>query len=310
MNRLIVWVIALMCAVPVNAQVYAQLKLKDSKLRYPKINEIEFRGDASTRATYDAIQGHGAMWESEYVGFRIYMDNRQSIDLYGKKYPQLELDSTNFYSDASWMARGYGEDILYAGQSVAAGSFRGYVNGQLTYIDSVSARGQRVVKDGPDTVIVEVWDKDWKTNGKTLQMKQVYTMLRGHRDVQVDIYLEGASDTDVFATGAQKLEMDNEGFADPKAGRRKGGLVGSWGRNIPEKGHPELVEGVGIGVFVPKGYLHEVKEDDLNYLCLIHPVNGHIRYHLAVYAWMQAENGFKDSREWFGWLKKWCENLQ
>ncbi|MCQ2196910.1 MAG: DUF4861 domain-containing protein [Bacteroidaceae bacterium] len=317
-----------------HAQVYAQLKLRDSKLRYPKINEIEFKGSADPRATYDAIYGHGAMWESEYVGFRIYMDHRQSIDLYGKKYPQLELDSTNFYSDATWMAKGYGEDILYAGQSIAAGSFRGFEDNKLTYIDKVSARGQRIVKEGPDTVMVEVWDKDWNTNGKTLQMRQVYTMLRGHRDVQIDIYLEGVNDQDVFATGVQKLEMDNEGFIlpltepkEPKDNRKThkkankpespqwqvgtdGALVGSWGRNIPEKGHPELVEGVGIGVYVPSEFVHEVKEDELNYLCFIHPVNGHIRYHLAVCAEMQVNDGFKKSQDWFGWLRQWSATFK
>lgn len=291
-----------------DAQVYAQLKLRDSSKRYPKINQIEFPGSASTRATYDAIYGHGAMWESEYIAFRIYMDHRQSIDLYGKKHPQLELDSTNFYSNADWMERGYGEDILYAGQSVAAGSFRGLSNGKPAYIEEVSARGQRIVKEGPDTVVVEVWDKDWKTNGKTIQMRQVYTMLRGHRDVQVDIYLEGASDTDIFCTGAQKLEMENEGIMLPST-KSNNSLVASWGRNIPEKGHPELIEGVGIGVCVPKQYLEKVQEDDLNYLCLIHPVNGHIRYYLAAYAWMQEKDGFKTSKEWFDWLKKWSDQI-
>lgn len=328
--------LTLIPAQTLHAQVYAQLKLRDSKLRYPKINEIEFKGSADTRATYDAIYGHGAMWESEYVGFRVYMDNRQSIDLYGKKYPQMELDSTNFYSNSTWMEKGYGEDILYAGQSIGAGSFRGYENGKLTYIDKVSARGQRIVKEGPDTVVVEVWDKDWQTNGKTLQMKQVYTMLSGHRDVQIDIYLEGTSDGDVFATGVQKLEMENEGFCKPndtgnvpqkqkEQKKRKasnsskaqesitelrGALVGSWGRNIPEKGHPELIEGVGMGVFVPTEYVHQVKEDDLNYLCYVHPVKGHIRYYLAVCAEMQVKDGFKTAASWFDWLNKWANELR
>ena len=40
---------------------------------------------------------HGPAFESELVAFRAYMDNRQSIDLYGKKYQRLELAETNFY---------------------------------------------------------------------------------------------------------------------------------------------------------------------------------------------------------------------
>ena len=42
-------------------RVYAQLKLRDQKLRYPRINSVEFDGTADPRATYDAIYGHGAM---------------------------------------------------------------------------------------------------------------------------------------------------------------------------------------------------------------------------------------------------------
>lgn len=285
-------------------RVFAQMKLRDQKLRYPLIKSVEFDGTADPRATYDAIYGHGAMWESEYIGFRIYMDHRQSIDLYGKQHPQIELDSTNFYSNRDLLKAGFGEDILWVGQSVGAGSFRGLSDGKPVYIDSVSARGQRVVEAGPQRTVVEVWDNDWRINGKVLQMKQVYTMLAGHRDVQVDIYLEGASDKDVFATGAQKIEMENEGFL------QQDGLVGSWGKNIPEKGAPDLIEGVGIGVYVEPKYVTKVFEDDLNYLVHVHPVKGHIRYHLCAAADMEKEGGFHSAKDWFAYLKNWQKELR
>lgn len=285
-------------------RVHAHMKLWDRKFMYPRINSIEFQGDVTPRYMYDAIYGHGAMWESEYVGFRVYMDHRQSIDLYGKKHPQMELDTVNFYSNRDFLAAGYGEDILWAGQSVGAGSFRGLRDGQPVYVDSVKARGQRVVEEGPLRTIVEMWDKDWQINGKTVQMTQRYTMYGGHRDVQVDIFLEGVTDKDVFATGVQKLETDNEGFTDPS------GLVGSWGRNVPDKNAADLVEGLGMGVYVEPQYLTKVIEDDLNYLVHVHPVDGHIRYYLSVAADMQLEGGYHSSQAWFDYLKKWRTSLQ
>jgi len=306
--RKLLFVIFVICACLASAQtnsgVYAQMKLRDQKLRYPRINSVEFKGSEDPRFTYDAIYGHGAMWESEYIAYRIYMDHRQSIDLYGKQHLQLELDTTNFYSNRELLKAGYGEDILWVGQSVGAGSFRGLRAGKPVYVDSVSARGQRIVEAGPERSVVEVWDKDWQINGKTIQMRQTYTMLSGHRDVQVDIYLEGASDRDLFATGAQKIEMENEGFADPQ------GLVGSWGRNVPEKGAPDLVEGVGIGVYAEPQYVSSVIEDDLNYLIYLHPVKGHIRYYLTASADMQREGGYHDAKTWFEHLKVWKRQLK
>lgn len=282
----------------------AFMKVWDRKYRYPYINSIEYQGRNEPLATYDAIYGHGAQWESELVGFRVYMDHRQSIDIYGKPTPQLVLDKTNFYSTREDIANGLGCDILFAGPSVGAGSFRGFIDGQPTYVDSVEARGQRVIASGPVRAIVEVWDKNWWYNNKTLQMRQRYTIYAGHRDVQVDIQLAGPSiDDELFCTGVQKLEMDNEGLMELTTG-----LVGSWGKNIPDKAAEDLVEGVGLGVSVDAPFLLAKKEDAFNYLTVLHPVNGHITYHLAICALME-QGGFRDAKSWFRWLQQWQAEL-
>ena len=282
----------------------AFMKVWDRKYRYPYINSIEYQGRNEPLATYDAIYGHGAQWESELVGFRVYMDHRQSIDIYGKPTPQLVLDQTNFYSTREDIAEGRGCDILFAGPSVGAGSFRGYLNDQPTYVEEVEARGQRVIASGPVRAIVEVTDRNWNYDGRHLQMRQLYTLYAGHRDVQVDIQLAGADvDRLAFCTGVQKLEMENEGLMD-----FTNGLVGSWGKNVPDKAAEDLVEGVGLGVSVEWRYLTMKKEDAYNYLTVLHPVDGHIRYHLAICALMERD-GFRDSRSWFDWLRQWQQEL-
>ena len=282
----------------------AFMKVWDRKYRYPYINSIEYQGRNTPLSMYDAIYGHGAQWESELVGFRVYMDHRQSIDIYGKPHPQLVLDQTNFYSTREDIAAGRGCDILFAGPSVGAGSFRGYVDGQPTYVDSVEARGQRVIASGPVRAIVEVTDRNWLYAERLLQMRQLYTIYAGHRDVQVDIQLKGKDVNHLtFCTGVQKLELENEGLMDVTQG-----LVGSWGKNVPDKAATDLVEGVGLGATVENRYLTQKKEDDYNYLTVLHPVDNHIRYHLAICALME-ENGFKDSKSWFDWLRSWQKEL-
>ncbi len=279
-------------------RVTAFMKLWDQKFEYPRINSIEFSGNERPLDTYNAIYGHGAMWESEYGGFRVYMDNRQSVDIYGKPRPSMVLDKTNFYSTRDDIRNGLGCDILFAGQSVGVGSFRGWLDEQTTYIDSVEARGQRIVAAGPVRSIVEVWDKNWYYRGRILQMRQRYIMYAGHRDVHFECWLQGTDDTSTFATGVQKLEMDNEGFLEQT------GLAGSWGRNVPDKAAPDLIEGVGLGIRVPRPFLRETREDDTNYLCLLRPRHGFLAYDFAICASMEEE-GFKSSAEWFSWLRQW-----
>ena len=293
MKKLILSSLIMLSVCPVIAQTDAYIKLHDRKGKHPRILSITYPGDADLLDMYNSIYGHGAVIENPWVAYRVYMDNRQSLDLYVKQTPQLELDVTGFYTTPEQMEQGYGCDVLWAGKSVAAGSFRGYQNGNPVTIDTVVSRTQTIVN--PSTV--EVVDKDWIYNGHPIQMKQTYSMQPDSRDLFVEIELEGYDPEDVFATGVQKLETDNQGFIQDN------GLAASWGSNIPDKSHPEFVEQVGLALRVNPENLLEAREDEVNYLFLVKPDSeGKIRYKVTA-SGDREKNGFKDAASWFNYVK-------
>lgn len=270
----------------------AYIKLYDHNNKHPRIVSITYPGDANTREMYNSIYGHGAVIENPWVAYRVYMDNRQSLDLYVKQTPQLELDVTGFYTTPEQLEEGYGCDVLWAGQSVGAGSFRGF-SGQPVTIDTVSTRTQTVLNNST----VEVVDKDWIFNGHPIQMTQTYSMLPDSRDLFVEIQLEGYTPDDVFATGIQKLEADNVGFIQPD------GLAASWGSNVPNKKQPEWTEEVGLAIQIDPENIIEAREDEINYLYLLKPdKNGKIRYKVIA-SGNREKDGFKDSDSWFSYIK-------
>jgi len=275
------------------AQTDAYIKMHDSNKRHPRAVAIEFPGNTVFPADYDAIYGHGAVLENPWLAIRVYMDARQSIDLYLKHNPGLELDRTGFYSTKEMVDSGDGCDVLWAGKSVALGSFRGYQKGNPVTIDSVAVRGQRVVNDHT----VQVYDKEWMYNGHPIQMTQTYTANPSGREIAVEIQLEGYQPGDLFATGVQKIEQDNVGFILDK------GLAGSWGNNIPDKKHPEWVETVGLGIMVNPANIVSAKEDELNYLFILRPDKyGKISYRISATG-LREKKGFKTSKSWFEYLK-------
>lgn len=275
------------------AQTDAYIKLRDEKKTHPRIEAITFPGDANVRHMYDAIYGHGAVIENPWVAYRIYMDNRQSLDLYVKQTPQMELDVTGFYTTPEQIEQGYGCDVLWAGKSIAAGSFRGWQNGQPQTIDTVASRTQRVL----DKHTIQVEDKDWIYNGHPIQMTQTYSMQPDSRDLWVEVKLDGYMPDEVFCTGIQKLETDNEGFLKAE------GRAASWGSNVPDKGHPDLVEKVGLGIIVDPANVVSTLETDLNYLVLVLPdKNGVIRYRVIA-AGDREKEGFKNFSEWSKYIK-------
>lgn len=282
----------------------AYIKMRDEKKKYPKIVTISYPGDADTRTMYNSIYGHGAVLENPYNAIRVYMDNRQSIDLYGKNKPGLELETTGFYTTREQMDQGFGRDILWAGKSVGAGSFRGFTAGNPATIDTVAVRTQTLLASGPVRSIVEVIDNGWIHNGRRHDMTQRYTMWSGRRDVDVDVKITNAAPDELFCVGIQKLETDNKGFIEPSKP-----LSGSWGSNVPEKKYPELTELVGLGLTVNPANLVRTVEDDVNYLTLVKvDRDGEIHYKV-VFAAGRENDGFKDAGQWFDYLNRWQEQM-
>lgn len=284
----------------------AYIKLNDKNKKHPRITAITFPGDAVNLQMYNSIYGHGAVLEGQYSAVRVYMDNRQSVDLYAKNTPRLELETTGFYTTREQLAEGYGRDILWAGKSVALASFRGWDGSEPVTIDSVSSRGQRVIASGPVRSIIEVIDRGWITPaGKNVDMTQRYTVYSGHRDYEVDVKLSTSGRGATYCTGVQKLLIDNKGFVNTS------GLAGSWGSNVPDKGMPELTDTLGLGICVTPPYLAGTREDDVNYLTLIRPASdGTIKYHFTSTALRDSATPARTSKEWFDYLNRWQRELR
>ena len=154
---------------PYPARVYAEMLLRnqqDKKLKKNQhntfIESITARGDAA--ATYYIQHHHGVDFESELNGIRIYFDARQTLDLYGKYQKRLELKDTQFYTDPEQKAQGYGDDVLWVGQTFGLGAFRGWDGEKPTLVEPVRSRTQRIISYGPLRTIVELVDRGWKIN--------------------------------------------------------------------------------------------------------------------------------------------------
>lgn len=288
MNGLITAMLLLLTP-EVNPGTDVYIKLNDTAGKHQRISSVSYPGGADNLDMYNSIYGHGAVIENPWVAFRVYMDNRQSLDLYVKQTPRLELEETGFYTTPVQLSEGYGRDVLWAGKSIAAGSFRGFQNGSPVTIDSVAERGQRVIYSSA----VEVTDKGWIYNGHRIDMTQIYKVRPDSRNLWVEISLEGAAPDDLFCVGIQKLETDNVGFI------KKKGVAASWGRNVPDKEVPEISEQVGLALRIDPSYIVDVKTDELNYLFIVRPdKNGKIRYEVIACG-DREKNGYKESGQWF-----------
>ena len=222
---------------PYPARVFAEMVLSNSKDKNLKKNQqnnyiesITARGDAAY--TYNIQHHHGVDFESELNGIRIYFDERQTLDLYGKFKKQLELKETQFYTDQDQKAKGYGDDVLWVGQTFGLGAFRGWNGKEPTHVMPVKSRTQRIISYGPLRTIVEVIDKGWQPPTPNTQhptpinMTLRYTQYAGHRDTDVDVFFNRPVADYQFSTGIINVKNSVE-FSDKK------GLRACWGTDWP-----------------------------------------------------------------------------
>ena len=102
------------------ARVYAEMVMRNDKVKEKNkqnnyVESITARGDCAN--SYNLLHHHGVCFESELNGIRIYFDKRQTLDLYGKFKKGLELQETQFYTSDEQKAAGYGDDVLWVGNT-------------------------------------------------------------------------------------------------------------------------------------------------------------------------------------------------
>lgn len=280
------------------ARVYAELLVRNSKVKEKNkhnnfLESITARGDCAD--PYHILHHHGVEFESELNGIRIYFDKRQTIDLYGKFQKRLELQETQFYTTKEQKAEGYGDDVLWVGNTFGLGAFRGWDGQQPTMIDPVRSRTQRIISYGPLRTIVEIIDRGWQKLNLTIR----YTQYAGHRDTDVDVYFNKPVADYLFSTGIINVKGSSE-YSDHQ------GLRGCWGTDWPSSDHENFKpETVGLGICIPTPYIKsEEPANKDQYTFVIGTRDNHLNYKI-IYCSDNESFGYHSAKEWFDFLKNW-----
>jgi len=306
---------------PYPARVYAEMLMRNDKVKEKNrhnnfIESITARGDCAN--SYNLQHHHGVSFESELNGIRIYFDNRQTLDLYGKFQKRLELQETQFYTSAEQKAAGYGDDVLWVGQTFGLGAFRGWDGQKPTMIDPVRSRTQRIVSYGPLRTIVELVDRGWqlpesnhqtsnlkpqtsnlKPQTSNLNMTIRYTQYAGHRDTDVDVFFNRDASAYRFSTGIINVKGSEE-FSDHQ------GLRACWGTDYPSTDTVKWSrETVGLAVSIPRRYIvSEEPANKDNYAFVVKSDGSHLQYKVT-YTSANETFGYHTAAAWFDYLKGW-----
>jgi len=282
--------------------------------------------DTPDKDTYHSLHHHGVAVESELMAYRIYFDKKQTIDVYCKRKPQLELAQSHWYPNDSLLAQGFGDDILRVSGTVGVGSVKYWNGKKQVHIEPVAERSQRIVSSKKDQATIEVAVKGWEIplnnyppndfsqhstlNTQLLDMSVQYTLCAGHRDMRCDVSL--SEPVEGLCTGVQAIPAKGANLQSSIFNLQlpNGTLLVSFGTDFPVNDTIKYAkETVGLGVFIPKEYAGEVVQDKQNLLCLLKGTTPHF-YLTACGATKENHPAATNATEWFAYLRRWAAKLQ
>ncbi len=159
-------------------------------------------------------QHDGPAWENDKVGFRLYFDGRNCIDIYGKLTDKLVLDNVglnkferpfNNYQTISW----WGKDILNCGGSFGIGGIAAIKNDSIirlgvTVNETTNNIEQTVfnkIIEGPVRSMFRIDYKGWNVNGTYINLQQYVTIWKGQYGFDVKIKSDNITDNIKLMTG-------------------------------------------------------------------------------------------------------------
>ena len=282
------------------SRVFAEMLVSDKAGKHVRVLSLTLPG---TSNIYNQLHHHGPAFESELTAYRIYFDQKQTVDIYGKFNKGLEIEESQFYPTDEQLARGFGDDVLLVGNSCGLGTLKGWDGKRATHIEPVESRTESILASGPVRTIVDVIATGWQYQESDLQMRTRYILYAGRRDCEVQVTFDRPLRKEVFCTGVINMK-ESVPFSDHE------GLIACWGTDWPVNDTVKYAkETVGLATCLPCELILSEKSDNVNYLYQIGAEGKTgFTYHIT-FTSMKETFGYKTSEAWFEHTKKWKELL-
>jgi len=236
---------------------------------------------------YKQTMHHGPATESETIAYRMYFDDRCSIDIYGKKMARLELDSTKWYSNDELMKANFGGDILFVAKTMGLGSLRLWENNEAKVFKATKGRYAVIRSKGPVRTIIDMIAPEVESAkgnfSHTLRMIQY----AGKRELNIESFVSNSELE--FCTGIRKF--DDSSYVENVSGS----YMSLWGKEFPRLDHEKYpAVTIGLGLAILPNQFKSFSADSANHIALL---KGHnLKYKVSA-AWLQEENGPKSAHE-------------
>jgi hypothetical protein len=241
---------------------------QDSLFSWAKPNYLALPGDFHDHSYYIKYEGPG--WESDKVAFRFYLDNRNAIDVFGKKtsdiiLPAVGIDDFEKYHHLS----DWGMDNLKVGKALGIGTIAIWDGEKAVRVEKKDSMVCYIPADGKIRSQVKTIYYGWDANGTKCNLTSLISIDAGSRASHMELVVD--KNIDNIATGIIKSKQAELIVSNDK--NSKWSYIATFGQQSLNDDMQGLV------VFAPTAQIKEITEDGLNYIMIFNPSNRYIEYY-------------------------------
>lgn len=264
---------------------------------FKNVNELKVPAEHTDHSWYIRYEGPG--WESNKVAYRLYLDWRNCIDIFGKTtesiiLPKVGQDGFDSYHQKSE----WGMDILKAGKGLGIGSIGRFVNNEVLHFNKVDSTFVKVENEtDKSSVIADYYG--WKTAEDKIDLNQVLSIKPDVRYTKHSI--TPSKEIEGICTGIVKHGVN---YFAKKSENKKWGYIATYGVQTLAVEPDNL----GMAIFYEIETIKEVTEWEYDHLLVFEPTTKEISFYFLG-AWEQEVNGIKTEAEFLAYLEELLNEL-
>ena len=237
------------------------------------------------------IRYEGPGWESNKVGYRLYLDWRNAIDIFGKKTKEIVLPQVGQDGfDSYHLMQDWGSDILKAGKGIGIGSIDRYLNNERLHfyaVDSTIAKVQN--KSNESSVKINYYG--WKTASDKIDFTSELTIKPDQRYAKHTF--QASKEIKGICTGIVKQK--NTEFLKKESTNKKWAYIATYGQQslVPDN--------LGMAIFYEISTVESLVDAEFDHLLVFKPSTKSNSFYLLG-AWEQEIGGIKSKEEFIKYL--------
>lgn len=279
-------------------QTYAELSVKEggkwNERKYEggtfkNVNQLRVPDSHTDHSFYIRYEGPG--WESNKVGYRLYLDWRNAIDIYGKLTEEMVLaqvgqDGFDSYHNMS----DWGADILKVGKGLGIGSIGRMVNNEMIHFKEVDSTIAKV-ENSNEKSTVKVDYFGWKTNSQKTDLHSTLSIFPNERYTKHTI--QSTQALDGICTGI--VNLYNLPMIQKVSENKKWGYIATYGKQTL------FEDNLGMAVFYELDTTEKIYKGANDHLIQFKPTTKNVSFYFLG-AWEKEVNGIKTEKEFFEYL--------